>query len=131
MIERDVVDLLAYRAGQPRLTYTGVGDYTSWQVKEFSKMSARGSAADKGKTQRAADWLIATLVSKEARDEATGVDGQELRKQAKADGAFGSQNTWERAVKLAKMQGVMSRRRPGSNAHVWWITAAPVADEAE
>lgn len=95
-------------------------------------MSTRGSAADKGKTQKAADWLIATPASKEARDEASGVDGQELKKQAKADGAFGSVSTWDRAVKLARLQGVTSKRRPGSNAHVWWITAAPVADgEAE
>ncbi len=132
VFERDTVDLPAYRASQPRLTYAGVGDFTAWQVKEFSKMSAKGSAADKGKTQRAADWLIGTLVSKEARDEASGVDGQELRKQAKADGAYGSENTWERGVKLAKLQGVTSKRRPGSNAHSWWITAAPVAEgEAE
>ena len=76
-------------------------------------MSTRGSAADKGKTQKAADWLIATPASKEARDEASGVDGQELKKQAKADGAFGSVSTWDRAVKLARLQviGVLSRQQ--------------------
>jgi hypothetical protein len=52
-----------------------------------------------------------------------------MKKQAKADGSFGSPNTWERAVRLAKLQGVMSARRTGSNTRVWWITAAPVDDE--
>lgn len=132
VFERDTVDLPAYRASQPLLRYAGVADLTSWQVKEFSKMSAKGAVAAEGKTQRAADWLIGTLVSREAKDEASGIDGAELRKQAKKDGAFGSTNTWERGVKLAKLQGVMSARRPGSNQYVWWITAAPVADgEAE
>lgn len=132
IFERDEVDLPAYRTAQPRLTYAGVSDLTAWQVKEFSKMSAKGSAASEGKTEKARDWLIGTLVSKEARDEASGVDGAELRKQAKSDGAFGSKNTWDRGVALAKLQGVMSARRPGSNKHVWWIAAAPVADgEAE
>jgi RecA-family ATPase len=132
IFERDEVNLPAYRVAQPRLTYAGVSDLTAWQVKEFSKMSAKGSAAAEGKTEKARDWLIGTLVSKEARDEASGIDGAELRKQAKADGAFTSVNTWERGVALAKLQGVMSARRPGSNKHLWWIAAAPVADgEAE
>ena len=92
-------------------------------------MSAKGSAADVGKTQKATNWIIATLVSAEAKDEASGIDGARMKKQAKADGSFGSPNTWERAVRLDKLQGVMSARRTGSNTRVWWITAAPVDDE--
>lgn len=129
VFERDTVDLPAYRTPQPRLSFAGVSDLTSWQVKEYSKMSAKGSAADVGKTQKATNWIIATLVSAEAKDEASGIDGARMKKQAKADGSFGSPNTWERAVRLAKLQGVMSARRTGSNTRVWWITAAPVDDE--
>ena len=128
---RELVSLEAYEADQARLDYAGVGDYTAWQVKEFSKMSVKGAAADKGKTELAVNWILATLISAEARDEDSGMDGRDLRKQAKADGAFSSVATWERATKLAKLQGVTSKRRDGSNRHVWWITKAPIDDDEE
>ena len=126
---REIIHVPRYRARQTRLIYAGVGDYTAWQVKEFSKMSAKGAAADKGKTEQAVNWIIATLISKEARDVASGVDGRDLRKQAKADGAFSSVNTWDRATKLAKLQGVRSERLRGSNNHA--SSEAPISDDAE
>ncbi len=128
---RELVNLEAYEADQVRLNYAGIGDYTAWQVKEFSKMSAKGAAADKGKTEQAVNWIIGTLVSKQAQDEGSGMDGRDLRKQAKADGVFSSVNTWERATKLAKLQGVKSERVPGSNKHAWCLAEAPAPDDAE
>jgi hypothetical protein len=59
------------------------------------------------------------------------VDGQALKKQARADGVFSSVATWERATKLAKLQGLTSKRPDGSNRHVWWMAEAPDTDDPE
>ena len=53
-------------------------------------MSARGASADKGKAERAVNWIIAALINAEAKNKGSGVDGRDLRTQAKVDGAFSS-----------------------------------------
>jgi RecA-family ATPase len=127
VFEQQIIDVAGLKAPQVRLDYLGISDLTAWQVKEFSKLATKGSAADKGKTEKAADWIIAHLAEKKADSWDSGLARQDVIERAKTDGVYSSVNTWERAQSRAKTHGLRSERR--GNTWRWFLGEMEVPDE--
>ena len=128
LFTRETIDVPGrnYEEEKARLVFAGTSDLTAWQIKEFSKTAVKGAPADRGKTQTLVDWIVTTLINYGAQDFATGMPSAAMLKQAKADIVYSSKATWERALKLAALQGVQPRRRGNDRR---WIIGAVAGEE--
>jgi RecA-family ATPase len=127
VFEQEVIDVAGLKAPQVRLAYLGISDLTAWQVKEYSKLATKGSPADKGKTEKAVDWIIQHLAEAKADCREHGLASQDVIGQAKADGVYSSRNTWTRAQGLAKERGL--KIEGGGNTWRWFLGEMEVLDE--
>jgi len=127
IFEQAVVSVEGLKATQTYLSYLEVRDLTAWQVKEYSKVSDKGSKADVDKTTTAVDWIIRYLADAKASSYETGVAPKVITTQARADGAYTSRNTWTRAQALAKTRGV--KIEGGGNTWHWFLGPMEVGDD--
>jgi hypothetical protein len=127
IFERAAVEVPGYKGTQQALKFIELCDLTSWQVKELSKASVKGSKADEGKTEKASNWIISFLARKGASSYDTGVVVGDMVQQAKADGTWSSANTWDRGRSVAKSMGFTTERV--GNVTRAFLAEAPVEEE--
>jgi hypothetical protein len=95
------------KRNEPYLVYLGPSGFNARDVLDEAKTDDRGDR-DANKTAQAAYWIKETLMAKGP------MPTTECEKLAKADGVYGSKNTFDRARKIAAVQ-------TGRRGKVWWV----------
>lgn len=95
------------KRNEPYLEYLGPSVFTAREVIDEAKTDDKGGR-DAGKSAAAAEWIVETLTERGP------TPTKDLEAMAKADGVYGSRNTFDRARKIA---GVHSYKE-GSQ---WWV----------
>jgi hypothetical protein len=112
LFERLTADDPITGRGEPYLRYLGPSGASARDVIDAAKTDARDSD-DAGRAAQAAMWMARTLGEKGS------MPTKDFEKAAKADGAWHSKNTFDRARKLACVQ-------TGKRGKVWqvWLKGA-------
>jgi hypothetical protein len=105
--ERMTAEDAVTRRAEPYLKFLGPSGASARDVIDEAKRDERDSD-EAGKTAQAALWIKDTL------DSAGPMPTKEFEAQAKADGAYHSRNTFDRARKIAGVQS-------GKRGHATWV----------
>ena len=93
---------------EPYLKYLGPSEFTAREVLDEAKTDDRGGR-DASKSAMAAEWMVETLTER-GRPMPT----KDFEEMAKADGVYGSRNTFDRARKIAGVQSF-------KEGNQWWV----------